>query len=85
VKSHVCKSGGAFPDWNDALIVDRGYEPFCYLELKDKEKIHDMSLGSAKIDLDEISDNRQMSRWYDIYDKDEILGQILIESTFRQE
>jgi len=83
VKGSVCKKGGATPIWIDSISVERGNESVCLLEVKDKEKLLDKTIGSVQIDLDEIALHKNLSRWYDLTHNQEIVGQIFIESSFR--
>jgi len=86
VKTQVCKKGGSSPIWNDSLTLKKEDESVCTLELKDKETlIPDGTIGRVQIDLDEVVVNKKLSRWYDVMNKDEIMGQILVESYFTPE
>jgi len=56
-----------------------GNEPYCYLEVKDKRLLKDKMLGVCAIDLDELNTEGKYQRWYELYNKQSPVGEILIE------
>jgi len=85
IKGPICRNGGKFPKWEDAtVIVPAGNEPSMLVDLMDKEKIlFDNTIGSFVIDLYEIQQVGQLSKWYPVYYKQKPAGEILMEAAFQ--
>jgi len=85
VTGKVCKSGGKTPQWEDQLIFRRQYEPYCTLQVKDKEFFKkDATVGVAQIDLKEIESAGRLTKWYKLGNStgDDTAGEILVEAIF---
>jgi len=88
VKGDICEQGGNHPHWNDAVTiqVNDTQKPTCLVELKDQTKeASDSSIGSLKLNLEEIESNKQVKRWYPIYDHEKPIGELLLEATYQTE
>ena len=84
-KAHgkVCDDGGKHPKWNDAISVQRAFEPICYLEVKDKDTFSkDDIIGVGQIDLNTIQPGAVSAKWYPLFFKQKPAGEILIEVIF---
>jgi len=83
VTSEVSVTGGNHPHWDDNLTVQTRGEDKCELELKDKHFfLPDFSIGSVEIDLKELEQTKNQTKWLKIKHKDNEAGEILIETTF---
>lgn len=84
IKGQVCKSGGQHPVWNDTVTVPMEVDqPACVVELMDKDKLIDDSIGTFVIDLNEVQSLGQVSKWYPVFHKNKPAGQILFEAAFQ--
>jgi hypothetical protein len=79
-KSSVCKKGGKTPQWKDSLTLSHADEPFCFLQVKDSNILKDRKLGSCTIDLEDTLTSVFSQRWYELYDHERPVGEILIEA-----
>jgi len=79
-KSSVCKKGGKAPQWQDSLVLNRADEPYCFLQVKDRNILKDRKLGSCTIDLEDTLTSVFSQRWYELYDHERPVGEILIEA-----
>jgi len=79
-KSSVCKKGGKTPQWQDSLILSHADEPYCFLQVKDRNILKDRKLGSCTIDLEDTLSSVFSQRWYELYDHERPVGEILIEA-----
>jgi len=81
-KSSMSRNSGNFPCWDDAMIVRTGDEPICLLEVKDKDVQAGEIIGAAEIDLKEVTERGKMTKWYELYNKNQAAGQILVEIAY---
>jgi len=83
IKSEVCRKGGKHPHWTDAITIPVSNESEIRVELMDKDRFtHDDQIGSFSISLPEIESQGQVSRWYPLFFKDKLAGEILMEASF---
>jgi len=83
VSSQVCRNSGKEPQWSDSLMIKRGYEPSCTLQIKDKEWFKsDDTVGTAEIDIQEVESQGRVNKWYKIYKNNEPAGEVLLEAVF---
>ena len=88
VKGDICEEGGNHPFWNDSVTIQVAdtEKPTCLVELKDQDtKSSNTSIGSLKLNLEEIESSKQVKRWYPIYDHDKPIGELLLEATYQTE
>ena len=80
-KSDVSHHGGKNPTWSDAIELERKHgEQFAKLKLKDKDRLsRDDRLGEVKIPLEEVVAKGSVQQWFNIYKKDKIIGEILVD------
>jgi len=64
--------------WHDYVKVDMNDESFATVKLKNKG-ILGKTIGEGKIDLEMVLANKRMVQWIDVFDKDEVTGQILVD------
>ncbi len=83
-KSSVDKHGGKFPKWTDSVALVRKHgEEFVKLKIKDKDRItRDDNLGEAKIMLHEVIEKGRVNKWFNIYKRNKITGEILLDIEF---
>jgi len=67
--------------WSDYVKVPRNHdETIASFKVKDKGMLGmGKVLGEGKIDLELVMANKRVTQWYDLYDKDEIAGQVLVD------
>lgn len=86
IKSQVCMRGGKQPHWNDTIIIpiaDEAVYPAIKVELMDKETfLSDDNIGDFVLDLQEVQDKGQLSKWYSLTYNDKPAGEILMEASF---
>jgi len=83
VQGKVCTDGGKHPKWNDAISVQRAFEPVCYLEVLDKDTFSkDDIIGVGQIDLNQLAPGTVSAKWYPLFYKQKPAGEILIEAIF---
>ena len=84
IKSQVCKKGGKYPHWNDAVTLPVTLESKVMVDLMDKDKLsHDDMIGSFVLDLNEVQSVGQVHRWYPLTYKNKNAGEILLEAIYR--
>lgn len=81
-KSSMSRNTGKYPCWDDAMTVRTSDEPVCLLEVKDKEVKADDVIGIAQIDLKEVTERGKMTKWYELFNNDNSMGQILVEIAY---
>jgi len=82
-KGQICKKGGKHPHWDDAVTVPLGNQNQVIVEIMDKDRFsRDDNIGSFLINLNELSQSGQSSRWYPLTYKNKPAGEILLETTF---
>jgi len=82
-KGQVCKHGGKHPQWNDAVTVPVSNQNQVIVELMDKDRFsRDDNIGSFLLNLNELSQSGQSSRWYPLTYKNKPAGEILLETSF---
>ena len=74
---------GIQPKWGEPIKIDRTNEPYCFIKLEEKEKTETKPIWTCEIDLEEVEPKGQITKWYDIYDKDNLVGHILVETVFK--
>ena len=84
--SQVCKKGGKHPMWNDAITVPIANENKILVEVMDKDKISkDDVIGSFMIDVQELTSQQHINKWYPLFYKNKPAGEILLDADFRGE
>jgi len=79
-KGEICKSGGKSPKWHDTISIHRSFEPVCFIEVKDKDKLTaDDIVGVGQIDLRTLEAGNNKAKWYPLFHKQKSAGEILIE------
>jgi len=82
--SEVSKKGGKHPQWNDAITVPISNESSINVDLKDRDHItKDDLIGSFTVDLQEIESKKRTSKWYPIFSKEKLAGEILLVASFQ--
>ena len=84
-KSSVAKNEGANPTWSDVISVDRKHsEQFAKLKIKDKDRttLND-KIGEVKIPLTEVANQGRVKQWFNVYKKDQLAGEILLDIEFQ--
>lgn len=83
VQGSVCKNGGKYPHWDDALILRRANEPELEIEIKEKDwLLPDGTIGTCRLNLREVESQRRVLKWFPVSYEHKPAGQILIEATF---
>jgi len=83
IKSEVCRKGGKHPHWTDAVTIPVANESEIRVEVMDKDRFtNDDEIGSFSISLPEIESQGQVSRWYPLFYKNKLAGEILMEAAF---
>jgi hypothetical protein len=87
IKGPICRNGGKFPKWEDATVnVPATNEPSMVVDLMDKDKVlFDDNIGSFVIDLQEVQNRGQLSKWYPVYYRQKPAGEILLEAAYQPE
>ena len=90
VRSHRGKFVG-----NNSLVWDKdlnklelrtNFEPKIHLMVRDADKKEPNDLiGDITVDLDVFETKEQSTEWYDIYDKNKIIGKIQIEGCYQRD
>jgi len=67
--------------WSDYVTVPRKHdETYATFKVKDSGILGlGKTLGEGKVDLELVLANKKIVQWFDIYDKDEVSGQVLLE------
>jgi len=83
-KSQICKHGGTRPHWEDVVTLQaEALPPVVRLDVIDKDKFRpDDSIASADIDLTELRTLGSVSKWYPVYHRKKLAGEILLEATY---
>ena len=84
-KSSVAKSEGTNPTWTDVISLNRKHnEQFAKLKIKDKDRttLND-KVGEAKIPLNEIAAKGRVQQWFNVYKKEQLAGEILLDVEFQ--
>ena len=70
--------------WVDIIHLQRNHdETYAKLKVKDLGRLGDASLiGEAKIDLEVVVANKRVTQWYNLYHKDKLTGEILLDIEF---
>ena len=75
---------GVHPKWGEPLLIERTVEPYCFINLKEKTNGEtDKPIGTCEIDLEEVEPKGQITKWYDVYNKENLIGHILVETVFK--
>jgi len=79
-KGAVCQDGGKTPTWKDTISIHRSFEPVCYIEVYDKDKLTaDDIIGVGQIDLNALQPGTNKATWYPLFHKQKSAGEIKIE------
>lgn len=80
IKGMPCKKGGTSPTWRDNIVFPYKQELWCYVQVKDHYLLtNDGLIGACVIDLENSGKEGRASRWYDLYYRKNVVGQILLE------
>jgi len=83
VQGSVCKNGGKYPHWEDALILRRDKEPDLEIEIKEKDwLLPDGTIGICRLNLREVESQKRVLKWFPVSYEHKPAGQILIEATY---
>lgn len=84
VQSQVCKNGGKHPHWEDTLVLKRGNEQFCHVELKEKDwLLPDDLIGACDVNLSEVENQKRVLKWYPVSYNSKNIGQLLLEIEYK--
>jgi len=66
--------------WNDFVTVDRARENFASFKLQGNRFLGlGPVIGEGKVDLEMVMANKKLVYWFDILDKEEVIGQVLLD------
>jgi len=84
-KSSVAKSEGVNPTWSDVISLNRKHnEQFAKLKIKDKDRLTlNDKVGEVKIPLNEIAAKGRVQQWFNVYKKDQLVGEILLDVEYQ--
>jgi len=84
-KSAVAKSEGTIPTWTDVISLNRKHnEQFAKLKIKDKDRLSlNDKVGEVKIPLNEIAAKGRVQQWFNVYKKDQLAGEILLDVEYQ--
>lgn len=85
-KTKVQNNAGKYPVWNETFELPVGsmmdqIDVFCYDEDMTKNNL----IGETSVQLSDLCKDYTVSKWYQIFFKSEVSGEILIESKFFKE
>jgi len=82
-KGQICKKGGKHPQWNDAVTIPYTNQNQVVVEIMDKDRFsRDDNIGSFLINLNELQNSGNSSRWYPLTYKNKPAGEVLLETSF---
>jgi len=85
VKGTICKKGGKRPLWDDIFVFGKN-EPTYVLEVMEKGTLTaDHTIGVCEIDLQEVEEEGNVLKWYELHYKKKLAGEILLETIFVRE
>lgn len=83
VKNSVTKSVGKYPIWEDAITIRPEKHETCLFEVRDQSLPQtDNLIGSTQIDLREVAEHVRETKWYDLGNNGQVIGQVLIEIAY---
>ena len=89
VKSHRAKMEGETGVWADGknnLEIRTNYESTVHFDIRDADKKEpDDTIGDFKIDLDVLETKEHSTEWYDVYNKNKLIGKIQVESIYKRD
>merc|ERR1712243_159422 len=66
--------------WSENVIIERYKdEPFAKMKLKDRSGLIGTTIGEAKIDLEYVLANTKVVQWYNVYNKEVIVAEVLLD------
>lgn len=83
-QSKSSEKGGEHPSWDDSIVMKtHDNQPLCFVEVKGKEESRSAdNIGSFEVDLSEVEMEGKLKKWYPFFDKDKVVGEILMEATY---
>ena len=85
-QTSVSKKGGKTPAWTDAFTFNINNDQTLVLHMFDKDKLSkDDFIGECTIPLNEVYQKRSLSNWYNIHNKGQLMGKLLVTFEFMPE
>jgi len=84
LQSKSSEKGGDHPYWDDSIIMKtHDNQPRCFVEVKGKQEAPSSdNIGSFEVDLSEVEMEGRLKKWYPFFEKDKMVGEILMEATY---
>ena len=83
-KSEVCKDGGTHPIWKKSIEIPLNIDQSkCLVEIRDENLLKDQNIGSCEIDISEVKNIGQVTKWYSLEFDNRKAGDILLELSYQ--